>query len=148
MTEEKRELVRSWLTKALHDLRSAKVLANDEDPLLDTATYHCQQAGEKAVKGFLTFHAIPFEKTHNLRVLVLLAERREKRFGEWRDIAQALTPYVHIFRYPGEIMEPGREEFQTAFDAAQRFCSFVLSKLPREVHPPESARSAGNDESG
>ena len=55
MNEAKRQLVQSWLTKAQHDLASARVLAASAEPLLDTAIYHCQQAAEKAVKGFLAF---------------------------------------------------------------------------------------------
>ena len=43
MTNAKAELVRSWLTKARHDLASARVLAASELALLDTAIYHCQQ---------------------------------------------------------------------------------------------------------
>ena len=31
--------------------------------------FHCQQAAEKALKGFLTFHQRPFGKTHDLREL-------------------------------------------------------------------------------
>jgi len=49
MDEAKCELVRNWLRKAQRDLASARKLASGNDPLLDTAIYHCQQAGEKAV---------------------------------------------------------------------------------------------------
>jgi HEPN domain-containing protein len=41
---------RAWLIKAKRDLDSAVRLAADVEPYLDTAIYHCQQAGEKAVK--------------------------------------------------------------------------------------------------
>ena len=30
------------------------------------SVFHSQQAAEKAIKGFLTFHQIAFRKTHNL----------------------------------------------------------------------------------
>ena len=40
MNEAKRQLVQSWLTKAEHDLTSARVLAAQVEPLLDTAVYH------------------------------------------------------------------------------------------------------------
>ncbi len=70
MDEAKRQLVQSWLIKAQHDLATARKLAADPEPYLDTAIYHCQQAAEKAVKGFLVFHDEEFEKTHNLPLLV------------------------------------------------------------------------------
>ena len=39
MDESTLELVRDWLTRANHDLRSARALAALEEPLLDTAIY-------------------------------------------------------------------------------------------------------------
>ena len=44
MDDAKRDLVRGWLLRALHDLASARKLAAGADPLLDTAIYHCQQS--------------------------------------------------------------------------------------------------------
>ena len=38
-------------------------------PLPREALYHCQQAAEKALKGFLAFHDHPFRRTHDLREL-------------------------------------------------------------------------------
>ena len=64
MDEATRETVRGWLTKAAHDLASARKLATDPDPYLDTAIYHCQQAAEKAVKAWLTFRGVRFARTH------------------------------------------------------------------------------------
>jgi HEPN domain-containing protein len=54
MSGTKEELVKSWFIKAYRDLLSAHELASAEMPLLDTAAYHCQQAAEKVIKGFLT----------------------------------------------------------------------------------------------
>jgi hypothetical protein len=31
------------------------------------AVFHCQQAAEKALKGFLAWHDVPFRKTHTLK---------------------------------------------------------------------------------
>jgi hypothetical protein len=39
MNEAKRQLVQSWLTKAQHDLASARVLAASAEPLMDSAIY-------------------------------------------------------------------------------------------------------------
>lgn len=64
MTDAKAQLVRGWLTKA--DLASARVLAANAPPLLDTAIYHCQQAAEKAVKGYLVFCDQEFERVHDI----------------------------------------------------------------------------------
>lgn len=74
------ELTRSWLVKAKRDLLSAGELADAKMPLLDTAAYHCQQAAEKAIKGFLLFHDIRFEKTHDIEVLLTQASEVDSSF--------------------------------------------------------------------
>ena len=62
MDEADLELVRDWLTRAHQDLRAALILAAAEDAPLDVAIYHCQQAGEKAVKAYLQWRDEPFAK--------------------------------------------------------------------------------------
>ncbi|MCP4699696.1 MAG: HEPN domain-containing protein [Gammaproteobacteria bacterium] len=75
-------------------MASARILAAPETMLLDTAVYHCQQAAEKAVKGFLVFcdHEVP--RTHDIEVLVQAAAVYEGRFSEWLEPAGRLTPYA------------------------------------------------------
>jgi len=75
MDDATRELVRNWLTRASHDLRSSRALAALDDPLLDTAIYHCQQAAEKAIKAWLQSNDDPFPKTHDIEDLVERASR-------------------------------------------------------------------------
>ena len=53
---------KDWLAKAENDLASAKVLGSAPSPLLDTAIYHCQQAGEKALKSVLARKGKPIQK--------------------------------------------------------------------------------------
>ena len=70
MDEAKLELVRDWLTRASHDLGAARALSSLEHPLLDVAIYHCQQAAEKTVKGWLQLQDDRFAKTHDVADLV------------------------------------------------------------------------------
>ncbi len=56
MTETPSRTSQVWFAKAKRDLDSATKLAEGPEPYLDTAIYHCQQAAEKAVKGFLIYH--------------------------------------------------------------------------------------------
>ena len=60
MDEADLELVKDWLTRAHQDLRAAHFAA--AEILLDVAIYHCQQAGEKAVKAYLQWRDEPFAK--------------------------------------------------------------------------------------
>jgi HEPN domain-containing protein len=56
----------SWFEKAHKDLRCAQIDLAAEPPASEDALYHCQQAAEKALKGFLVWHDQPFPKTHDL----------------------------------------------------------------------------------
>jgi HEPN domain-containing protein len=98
MGEAKTDLVRAWFTRASHDLAAAERLAPD---LGDIAVYHCQQAPEKAVKGFLVHHGVAAEKTHDVGSLVERAGEIEPGFLSRLDAAQRLSPFATAFRYPG-----------------------------------------------
>jgi HEPN domain-containing protein len=137
MGEAGLELVKDWLTRAHQDLRAARILAAAENAPLDVAIYHCQQAGEKAVKAYLQWRDEPFAKTHNLRALVIQAAPLDKGFDALEKPAEILTPYVSAFRYPGGSDEPmpAREEFDEALQHAQTIYDFVLSLLPTEARP-------------
>lgn len=135
MTTAHQSLVINWLTKAKHDLGTARKIAVGPEPYLDTAIYHCQQAAEKVLKGFLAFHNQPIEKTHDLRLLVAQANTVEPQFTLWQDVADLLTPYATAYRYPGDVMEPDWAEFDQALQAATQLYHFVLSQLPTDVLP-------------
>ena len=55
-----------WFFKAQKDLRVAELLLAATPPDPENALFHCQQAVEKALKGFLAWHEQPFRKVHNL----------------------------------------------------------------------------------
>jgi len=135
MNEAKQELVKNWLIKAKHDLAAARKLSSEPEPNLDTAIYHCQQGGEKAIKGFLVFHDQRFDKTHEIETLILLATKFAPSLKDWLDAGERLTHYATAYRYPGESLEPSREEFQHALKSSEDFYSFILSLLPSDVHP-------------
>ena len=137
MDESIKELVRDWLTRASHDLRSARALATLADPLLDTAIYLCQQAAEKSVKAWLQAYDDPFPKTYDIEDLVAQAAKRNSDFRQFAKPAAVLTPYVSAFRYPGGADEPmpSREEFDEALAYAQAIHDFVLNLLPEDARP-------------
>ena len=61
------------------------VLAGDRPALLDIAIYHCQQAAEKALKGYLVHRDKRVEKTHDVGLLLERAMQVEPLFRTWRD---------------------------------------------------------------
>ena len=127
-------LSRDWLLKSWRDLSSARKLAAGNDPYLDTAIYHCQQAAEKAVKGFLFFRHVAFKKTHDIRMLAEQASNQDSSFAELLQDAEMLTSYVAAFRYPNEADIPSKDQFNSAVEAAERIYRHVLSKHP-ELDP-------------
>ena len=127
--------VRSWIQKAKNDLLSARILTEHDPPVLDTAVFHCQQAAEKALKAFLVWKEVPFEKVHSLTYLLDLCEAREPRFASLRSKAETLAPYAVEVRYPGETVGVSREEAREALAAAEAVWEFVLDLLPVESHP-------------
>jgi len=133
MSADKDELVRNWLIKSSRDLLCARELADASKPLLDSAVYHCQQAAEKAVKGFLIYHDIRFDKTHDVGLLAGQAAVVEPGFNNYLTGARLLTPYAIEFRYPGDYIEPEFTDFQEAFDATALILTFVSSLLPTGV---------------
>lgn len=138
MDNAESKLVRSWLAKALNDLKSVRVfLSVDPEGPLDAAIYHCQQAAKKAVKAFLVSQGIAPEKTLDVRKLVVQASAFEPKFNDYIGHAAALTPYAWEFRYPGDFTEtyPTRDEFDEAWQQAQAIYDFVLSLLPKQVQP-------------
>jgi HEPN domain-containing protein len=60
---------REWLARAEEDLNNAQHDLLASPPFIRSALFHCQQAIEKAMKAFLTWHDFVFRKTHNLEEL-------------------------------------------------------------------------------
>ena len=135
MDEATSELTHTWMVKARADLGSAHKLASGPDAYPDAAIYHCQQAAEKAIKGFLTFYGQRFQKVHSLPLLVAQAMNLRPEFSDLLDAAERLAPYATLFRYPGDILEPDPIELTQAMTDAKQFYTFVLEILPQEVHP-------------
>ncbi len=84
MDEVKRREIYGWLMKSRRDLVSARRLLRGEEPLRDVAVYHCQQAVEKALKAYLVYRDLPFEKTHNLVALLSRCLPLDAEFENWK----------------------------------------------------------------
>jgi HEPN domain-containing protein len=125
---------RSWLTKAAKDLQAAAHDLLAAQPLVEDVVFHCQQAAEEALKGFLGWHDQPFRKTHSLEEI---GEQRLKIDGSLQsliDRAVPLTEYAWQFRYPGEPEEPTLEEAQSALAIAKEIYGAIVERLP-EARP-------------
>lgn len=126
---------RPWFVKAGHDLRAAGVLLGATPPLLGEAAYHCQQAAEKALKGYLSWHDVPFGKTHDLAAIGGLCVAVDSELEPICVRADRLSVFAWAFRYPGDPEEPSQEEVVAALALAHEVHSAMLVKLPLELHP-------------
>lgn len=129
---------RAWFTKAAKDLLAAEHEFSAVPPLLGDIVFHCQQAAEKAMKGFLTWHNRPFRKTHSLEEIGEQCLEIDQTLKPMVDRAVPLTEYAWKFRYPGapdEPEEPSMSEAQEALAVAREVYDAVLSRLPAEVRP-------------
>ena len=119
----------NWISKAERDLEAAKRMIVCVDPLLDTGSYHCQQAAEKALKGWLTFRSVSVTKTHDLVHLVRECVKLEVGFQDLLEMADFLTPFAVDFRYPRDMFEPPLEEAKTALIAAEKIVLTIAQKI-------------------
>lgn len=54
---------RGWMGRARQDLTAGDADLAHDPPIRGDAVFHAQQAAEKALKAFLTWHEVPFRKT-------------------------------------------------------------------------------------
>ena len=99
-------------------------------PISREALYHCQQAAEKALKGFLAFHDHPFRRTHDLRELGELCESFDATLRVILEPAYALAEFASRFRYPGAPYEPAIEEATEGLAQAELVCAEIMRRIP------------------
>lgn len=128
------EDTRAWLAKARLDLEAGKFEMGNPTLFSDVA-FHAQQAVEKTLKAFLSWHDMPFPKTHDIERLGRACVQVAPSLGAVVDEAVPLTEYAWKFRYPGEVEEPTRDEVEAALAVARRVYAVILARLPSGAHP-------------
>ena len=126
---------RGWLLKAQLDLSAGEADLQHDPRLCGDAMFHAQQASEKALKAFLSWHELPFRKTHDLRELFAACSSIDPSLSEIAHRAESLTPYAWVLRYPGEHEDPDPLDALEALTQAREVVETVMSRLPDEVRP-------------
>ena len=111
------ECYKSWIDRAKSSLEISKVAINDNIYYEDLC-YQAQQAVEKGLKGFLIYHGVEPEFTHNIG---LLLERLENLVKIPDNIKETiiLTKYAVITRYPGEYDEITKDKHEESVKIAE-----------------------------
>lgn len=89
--------VRAWLSKAGKDLAAAHYELQADPPFSDDIVFHSQQAAEKSLKAFLSWHRVPFRHTHNLVELGEACSQIDPSLESLLRLAAPLTEYAWRF---------------------------------------------------
>jgi HEPN domain-containing protein len=126
---------REWLAKAYEDLASARVLIGSGH--IANALFFCQQAAEKSLKAFLTWHERTFRRTHDLEELGEACRAIDGTLAPLLEQADVLSDYAWKLRYPGALYAPELEEAEAMFANAAGIFREIQSRLPLETRASE-----------
>lgn len=123
-------LAGEWFKKAEHGLLNVRNNLAATDIPTDTVCFHCHQAAEKYLKGFLAWHAVPPDRTHNLEELLQSCAAIEPSLNSLRVLANSLNTYAVDVRYPDTpYADPTLPETHDAHDAAREIRLAVRRSL-------------------
>jgi HEPN domain-containing protein len=125
----KKELTGEWLKKGEKDLLTAThELSFGKDAVTESACFHCQQAVEKFIKGYMVFLDIEVTKTHEIGELITKCQGKDVEIAKFKEKADNLTDYAVEIRYPEAPEAPALEEAQEALKVAESIKGFVRKK--------------------
>jgi HEPN domain-containing protein len=128
---DNKRLACDWFAKAQNDLLAAdNNLAAVRVPY-DAVCFHCQQAAEKLLKGFLIAKGREYPITHNLLAILTEILEIEPSADCLYDNLALLTPYAVEVRYPDEIMILTKEAADEARQAVQKVFEWVKNNTPK-----------------
>ena len=98
---------------------------------LEIICYHCQQAGEKALKAVLAHHGEEIPRTHDLRLVPkLCAVHYPDMLNELSEPSRRLTDYASRTRYPDEI-EVDESDLESALKNAAQILAYVTELMEK-----------------
>ena len=91
---------KEWYMIADDDLYAAKLLNEAYRKPLEIIVYHCAQATEKYLKGYLVYNGIIPQKTHDLKALQAKCFSMDTTFKDIKQQCEFLNNYSTDTRYP------------------------------------------------
>jgi HEPN domain-containing protein len=133
------EDIREWLYYADNDYITAEHMLGYYPLPFEVICFHCQQAVEKWLKGFLVGKDITEPpKTHILDILCDMCFDFDERFSEIKSKCETLTKYAARTRYPQE-SHITELDTRKAFDYATTIRDFAPLAEMREAAFADSA---------
>ncbi|MEA2007657.1 MAG: HEPN domain-containing protein [Chloroflexota bacterium] len=125
---DKTTIAKEWFEIAELDLASANYLQDMQPVPVEIICYHCQQAAEKYLKGFLAYFGHEIVKTHDLVLLNKLCQKAEEDFETIEEDCLLLTDYSVTIRYPYPL-ELNESDMRLALKNAGKIQNFVVQKI-------------------
>ncbi|MDD5946800.1 MAG: HEPN domain-containing protein [Oscillospiraceae bacterium] len=114
-----------WLYYAAIDLHVAQKLTSDKH-CYNTIAFHCQQAIEKAMKGYLLWKRNRLYDGHNLPFLCKQCMQDDRSFSKWLPSCVQITRYYIEARYPADFL---LQLDATTADAATKDTEQILDDI-------------------
>ena len=112
-----------WITTAENDFDSATILNNAVHKHCEIICYHCAQAAEKYLKGYLVFNNIIPEKTHNLPYLNKRCVQIDNNFQNLMTVCGFLNMFSNDIRYPHKY-QVNENDVNFAINAVEKIRNF------------------------
>lgn len=126
-----------WLDRAGEDMICANLLGND-DRLFNSAAFHCQQAIEKALKGYILLKSGELVDGHNLTWLCKRAMRYDKEFTKWLDESTRLNRCYIETRYPSDVStDISYKRIKRYYNMAHDMYIFICEQVDDELEERE-----------
>jgi HEPN domain-containing protein len=127
-------MVKAWFKKAQVDIQTARLCEGAGEMFRGPLVFHCQQAAEKAIKGFLVFHKVRFPKTHDISELLKLVANIDPSLSDQIKDTKDLSKYAVAYRYP-EIDEEGLKEaaVKRSLDLATTAYHELYARIPLDA---------------
>lgn len=122
-------LAKEWFEKGNHDLDEAK-LSFEHGGWTDIICFHCHQAAEKYLKGFLVCRGRDITakkyRIHNLRILLKMCSELDFSLKNLETDCRILNQYYIEPRYPlGAPKVYSKEETKEAIKASEKIVTFI-----------------------
>ena len=113
-----------WFDYGDADLETAEHLLTMHRLRLEIICYHCQQAAEKYLKGYLLYNNVFPPKTHDLDMLCDMCKEYDAEFESIYSECEGLSDYGVQPRYPNEMLIE-EHHMKRALDHARKIKLFA-----------------------
>lgn len=128
---DNQKIANEWFEIAQTDLDSAEFLLQMHPLPAEIVCFHCQQAAEKFLKGFLALQNEKIQRTHDLMVLLRNCSQHDAGFDSLENECLTLTDYSVAIRYPSPI-DITDDDAKKAINHAKRIQEILFSILEKK----------------